>query len=478
VGPPAERFHLRRRAARASLAGMGAGAGRVGHGEGGTAALAGWLLAAMLGLTIARQWWPSLPAALPGLAAWLAAALLWPRLPGGQRLQALLLGGLGLAALGVAVLRGAHPRYADLLAQNLPILAMLAGVSFLRSAGAGLSGDGGAAPRGPGAYLRTLLGLHAFGAVINLSALVIIADRLAGASDRPGAAATGQRRGPAPRTLDPRAALLLSRGFSCAAFYSPFFGGVALALASTPGSSLAAVAAVGGPAAALALAYAALEARLRDPLRLRDFAGYPLRYESLWLPGALAAGVAVSHWLAPERSVLGVITVLAPATTALLLLGRHGPGRGTRALERHVTGQLPGMSGELALFLAAGVLAVGLRALVGVLAPELPFERFDVTAAGLLLAGIVLLAVIGVHPVVPVAVATPLLAPLAPSPNLLAATYTLAWGIGVSVSPFSGTHLTLQGRYGVDALAFPRRNAGFALALSAAAWGLLHLLPA
>ncbi len=421
--------------------------------------VAGWLLGLMLALAVARVAWPMIPAAAAGAAGWCAAALLWTRLARGQRLQALTLAAVGGGGLALAVMRGQPVPLTALAAQNLPILAMLAGVSFLRAAGAGLGAESRTAvPVGAWAYLRTLLGVHLFGAVINLSAVVIIGDRLH-----------------AHRALDGRGARLLSRAFCCASCYSPFFGGVALALASTPGSSLGAIAACGMPVAAAALAYAWVAERVRDPAGLADFEGYPVRIESLWLPAVLAAVVMIAHRVAPTVSVLAVITVLAPVVTAVVLVGRQGFTAAGRALERHVTAQLPGMGSELVLFLCAGVLAVGLGAALRAFGVELPLERFDAEVAAMLLVVIVMLAAIGIHPVVPVAVSTPLLAPLMPDPNLLAATYTLAWGIGVAVSPFSGTHLTIQGRYGVNALAFPRWNAGFALTLLGVAVVLLQV---
>ena len=75
-------------------------------------------------------------------------------------------------------------------------------------------------PRGAGTYLRSMLGVHAFGAVINISAVIIMADRLTRT---------------APLTLPQ--AQLLSRSFTAVAFYSPFIGGVAVGFGHTPGSN-------------------------------------------------------------------------------------------------------------------------------------------------------------------------------------------------------------------------------------------------
>ena len=75
------------------------------------------------------------------------------------------------------------------------------------------------------------------------------------------------------------------------------------------------------------------------------------------------------------------------------------------------------------------------------------------------------LAIAGVHPVISIATAQGVLAPLAPDPNLLGITYLMAWGTGVAISPFSGMHLGMQGRFGIDARGFLRWNASFTLVM-------------
>ena len=62
-----------------------------------------------------------------------------------------------------------------------------------------------------------MLGVHAFGSVINISAIIIMSDRLARV-----------------RPLGFDQAQLFSRAFSSVAFYSPFIGGVALRWPTRP----------------------------------------------------------------------------------------------------------------------------------------------------------------------------------------------------------------------------------------------------
>ena len=187
-----------------------------------------------------------------------------------------------------------------------------------------------------------MLGVHAFGAVINVSAVVIMADRLARV-----------------RPLEPNQAQLLSRSFSAVAFHSPFIGGVALALAYTPGSSPLVLMAYGVPLAlaAFLLLTGYAYSRREDVARFR---GYPVHPEDLRVPVALGATVLAAAALTSGYPVLTLITLLTPLVVAAALLRRGGVRGLWAGLTDYVHTRAPEMGGELALFLGAGVMAAGL----------------------------------------------------------------------------------------------------------------------
>jgi hypothetical protein len=179
--------------------------------------LAGPLLALMILFAVIHGIWPVFPAWPSGLSAWLAGALLWTRTPRRQRIQVGILAVLGLMGLVWGWHNGGSVDAAALIDQNHALLSMLAAVSFLRLVSMPDAGQEEALPRGGHAYLRTLVGIHLFGAAINLSAVVIIGDRLA-------------RQG----SFDKRTGILISRGFSSAALWSTFFAGMAVVLTYSP----------------------------------------------------------------------------------------------------------------------------------------------------------------------------------------------------------------------------------------------------
>lgn len=404
---------------------------------------AAWLILSMMLFALCTGARLPVPAWLAGVCAWSACALLWPSLDRRQRRTARILIGIGLAALAWAGGQTGHWPWQGVLTQNMALLGMLAAVSFLQLIG--LSGDAQALPRGPGALWRTIGGVHVFGAVINLSAVFIMADRMGG--------------GKPPSLVQTTA---LTRGFLAAALWSPFFAATAVAITYAPGATLGELALAGVP---LAIVLNLLAGRdlLRHSAEARTLAGYPMRPSALWVPAGLAVMVIVGHYLWPQWTTLAIVSLCAPLMAAGVVLTRGGGVEGARALARHVHLRLPAMRGELALFLAAAVFATGLDALIAAQGGRFGLSHFGPVQSALVLAGMIGLCVAGVHAVISIAMVSAWLAPIAPDPMLLAAVFTQCWAIGLAVSPMSGIHLALQGRYGLSAGALARVNARYCL---------------
>ncbi|KAB2926777.1 MAG: hypothetical protein F9K25_15550 [Candidatus Contendobacter sp.] len=417
-------------------------------------ALAGVLLALMIAASVA----PGVSLLPAGLLGWTAALLLSHRLGRRQRIQGGCLIGLGVAGIAWGALHDVPLDITRILAGNQGLVSLLAAVSFLRLVTRPEAAQRDAPPpRGRKALWRTLIGVHLFGAVINLSTVVILGDRM-----------TTRGR------LGKRRALALSRGFAAGAFWSPFFSAMAAALTYAPGAQLGIVVLAGWPMAAISLWLTARDLDPGNPGGGAPFIGYPMRFSALWIPGLLVAIVLALHALVPGWSILAIITLSAPLLTVGILLARQRRGAWP-PLRDHVGRGLASTVNELALFLAAGVLAAGLISLTGQLGDWLPFTRFGPPQAGLLLLVMVGLATLGMHPIITIAACGVWLAPLHPNPNLLAITLLMAWGIGVPANPLSGLHLMMQGRYGIDGYAFLRWNASYVLKCLGAGVGLLYL---
>ncbi len=404
--------------------------------------MAGFLISLMIATAIINGLWAPFPSWPSGLFAWCAAALLISRVSAAQLLQigALLL--IGIMALCGALYLGSEPSWLRLLDSNAPLLSMIGAVSFLRLVAMRDTPVPETLPHGPRAFQSTVMAVALLGSFINISAPILIGDRIA------------QKNG-----LSNFAAQSITRIFSGCPAWSPFFGGMAVVLTYISNTHLLFVMLIGLPFAVIGLLLVIVEARIRYRGELENFAGYPITLSSLWLPLMLAACVGAGYVFLPSVPILIVIAMAALSVTAIFLLISHGGAGMISRLWSYMLQGLSGMVGELLLFISAGVLAVGLRALVTATHFELGFSGgFDAVFAGLLLASLIIVSALGAHPVVFIAVVTPLLAPINPDPQLLAVTYLFGWSMGTCSSPLSGTHLVMQGRFGISSVKGAMRN--------------------
>lgn len=400
----------------------------------------GWVILGTLIFYLASIPVPELfPAAV--LAAWLVPVLNWPDLGKSARRQALILALAGAAGLSFGAVKGILLPWRDMLAMNIPLLAMFVAVSFLALATP--DAGGAAPPRGRRAALSTGVGIHLLGAVINISALFIFGDRLSG-----------------KRPLDREQAFLMTRSFTAAAWWSPFFMATGVAFTYAPDLVWIRTLVPGMLMACIAIGLSVLETSVFSRKR---FEGYPLGVESLAMPLFLAVMVLAVHAWRPELKVLAVICMLAPVGTLLFMRARpRGP-----ALLEFVKTRISSVSSAFALFLTAGVFSSGIKAVI------LAFpETFSMQAAALtptmftaLLAGMIAAGIVGVHPVVSISVLSPLLLPMHPDHSQLAFLFLSSWAISTSSSPLSGVGLTLVGRFHIPPRTIIAGNIRYALAM-------------
>lgn len=88
----------------------------------------------------------------------------------------------------------------------------------------------------------------------------------------------------------------------------------------------------------------------------------------------------------------------------------------------------------------------------------IPLQHFDGVVASVILLCMFSFAVLGVHPVISIAVVGHWIMPIAPDQTLLAIMFLMSWVLGVSTSPISGINLALHGHDGVSRGAIFRWN--------------------
>lgn len=408
-------------------------------------------------LVVAAVWLREYPAWITGVIAWTACLLLLPRLPPRQLYMVFVLAGLGMLGIIWGMARGSSGLITMALTQNVPLAGMLIAVSFLRLIAIGRSAAHEPLEQGRAALFKTMIGVHMFGAVINFSAVAIFADRLS-----------------ARTRLTMEQAMALSQAFIVGAAWSPFYGAMAAALTAAPGASLAQLIVWGIPVAAIGIAVTWFTLISEKHGGARSFVGYPLHLEALWIPAVLAAGVLAVHEWQPRWSVLAIIAALAPLVTIVTLLVRDARQAGPM-LSRLIHLGLPAMNGELTLFLAAGILSAGMNGTIDALDLGLPFSQFGALEASLVLIIMNVAAWVGLHPIILVSVLGPWLTPLQPDQTLLAMTFLMSWGIGLTACPMSNTMLAMAGRYGLPFGELLGLNRRYSIRMTAVCIMVLHV---
>lgn len=382
-----------------------------------------------------------LPWASQGAAVLLLSflALETPRVPPAQRAMGVVLAGLGLWSCVAA----GEPLalIADGLIGALPFLVLFGAVLCLQVpalASPSLRAVGAAVVRQPPGrrYLAVAAGAHLLGAMLNLAGLQFVASVLERAGDE---------------RLRERLALAMMRGFSPAACWSPLFVSTAVMLSVLPGLTWGDIAPLGMATAAGLVALAWAGDRLRRPTPPSTTAEQG-RLPILAVVKVAAVFVALIGpvLILVELAGIGIAIALGIVAPLFAVLWRAAAERWRLALPdaaalvaAHVRTRLPDLRSEALLFTAASLLGTGLAALLraqpDVLAP------LAVLPSGIGLAALVPaitgLALLGLHPVVPVIAIGRALPPeaLGTTAPVLAVALMAGWALGTMVSPVSAT---------------------------------------
>ncbi len=397
---------------------------------------AGLLILLMVAMTVLAgfgllQFVPH-PLAIAGIAAWAGAILLFVDTSRVLKIQVSLILLAGICLILFARHSGARVNFDIVIGSSTGLMTMIAAVGFLRLVVVPDNDQADPLPHGHKAFLKTILGLNVSSSVINISAPILIADRIHQL-----------------RPIQRFTAQTFTRVFCGVSSWSPFFGAMAVVLTYVGGASLWWIFVAGFPFMLTGLAGIYIEARLRYREEVDNFVGYPTHLSAMKVPAMLIVTVVAMSQILPEISILVVIATSALLVTSSVLASRYGIAGALLRMRDYVARGLPRIVNELCLFLAAGVLAAGISALILHGAIDNPFDRFDAVTAAEILAVMLLCAFVGIHPIVMISSFAPMILTLNPNPHLLAATFLFAWHLGTCSNPLSGTNLVFQGRYGI-----------------------------
>jgi len=385
---------------------------------------------------------------LPAFLAWMIVLLMWTELGKSNRSQATILLVLGISALLFAAYNGIFLGFAEILTVNVPMLAMFVAVSFLTLTNPGSEEQD--LPQGNLAIATTAIGTNLLGAVINLSVLFVFGDRMT----KNGALSRSQTT-------------ILARCFCAAAWWSPFFIATGVALTYAPDMQWHQTLKPGALMCCLAICYSIIEVSIR---KRNEFRGYPLRAESLLVPMLLAAVVITAHHFFPAMRILILICLVAPIGAFIFMIGRPR----VATLHDFIRNRVSTVSSQFVLFLAAGVFSTGLKSITYVYPTIFNFAGLSFTPVlfAMISGGLILAGIIGIHPVVSIAIMSPLLLPLNPDHSQLGFLFLTSWAISTGSSPLSGVGLALTSRYHVSPRSILLNNWHYAVVMWALSCGV------
>lgn len=378
---------------------------------------------------------------VPTILAWLVPILMWRTLGRGGIQQALSILSVGFILIAFSTSQGVFLGWKQIFSINLPLLAMFVAVAFLSLTNRQLEDPD--LPKGNSAVTTTAVGTHLLGAVINLSVLFVFADRL-------------QKNG----VLSRDQMTILARSFCAAAWWSPFFIATGVALTYAPGMHWRETLIPGAIMSVIAIGYTVVEVCY---FRKTEFSGYPLKLESLTLPVLLAAVVICVHHFWDNVSVLLLICVVAPLGALIFMKGRPR----VSTVRGFINNKIASVNSQFALFLAAGVFSSGIKSITHVYPALFNFEGLSFTPLlfGVLLAAMIFAGILGIHPIVSIAIVSPLLMPLNPDPSQLGFLFLTCWAVSTACSPLSGVGLALVSRYKASARGIIVSNYHYAIVM-------------
>ena len=390
-----------------------------------------------------------------GILAWISFLILFSGLRNKKILLILLV--LSFLAFCFSYFNKFNIDWIKVFTVNQYLLTLLIGVGFLRLIASPKKEKNSLLPKGKKSFIKTYLGVHLFGSVINLSSLILVADKM-------------YKKAPLTNTQ----VVLLTRAFASDAYWSPFFVAFAAAITYAPKLNTSMILLNGIVLALFSFFLTYYEVVKNKEFNIEEFSGYPLSFESLYLPFVLSLLVLVTNHFHPEIKVIVLISSYSILMTLIILPVKKGLKEAISKFNTHIIDELPRMKTELSLFLVAGMFGISISSILMGLNLDLPFKVFDWQIASILLFIFIVLAFVGIHPIITIAIIGDFLGGV--NHTLLAITFLMAWSTTVSTSPFSGLNLTIVARYNFEAKEIFRLNVFYAFKMYLICTLFLYLL--
>lgn len=380
---------------------------------------------------------------ISGLCAWISFVIFFITLQKKKLLLVLL--SLSFIFFAISLFNSFKINFYNIFTVNQYLITLLIGVGFLRLIATpnNINLDE-VPPKGIKSFVKTYFSVHLFASVINLSALILIADKMY-----------------KKNFLTNTQLILLTRSFANDAYWSPFFIAFAAAVVYMPKLNTSIILLNGIVLSLIGFLITYFEVKNDRNNLINMFEGYPISFGSLYLPFSLAFLVLLTNYFFPHIKVIILISLFSFFLALILLPIEKSIKKAISEIKNHILLELPKMKAEISLFLVAGMFGVIMSSILLGLNLQLPFEKFDWIIASILLAIFIFLGFIGIHPLITIAIIGDLLNQV--DHTLLAVTFLMAWATTVSTSPFSGSNLTIVSRYDFNAKDIFKLNMFYAL---------------
>ncbi|MCJ8325983.1 MAG: tellurium resistance protein TerC [Campylobacterales bacterium] len=323
-------------------------------------------------------------------------------------------------------------KYDKLFSINQYLISLLIGITFLKLVSKPKLENIKNPPRGEKSFIKTYISLHFFSSIINISASLLLADKLF-----------------KHKKASKSQIILLTRAFSSAAYWSPFFVAFAIVLTYLPNISIKIVMFSGLILALCSSLITYFEMKIN--YNLDEFEGYDINLRTSYIPILLAFFILLSTYLNENLKILVLIPLYAFILTCLILFIKNGIKHSLFILKNFILEDLSLMKLEISLFILAGIFSVLVTSIISSINFSYDFtylNYFTWDKAALILLVFIILAFIGIHPIITISIIAPILENI--NHTLFAMVFLMAWSITVCASPFSGANLTLYSRYNIN----------------------------
>ena len=276
---------------------------------------------------------------LSGIFAWFAFILLFESLKNKKFLWALFI--LSFLSFLICLINDYKIDFIKVFTVNQYLLTLLIGVGFLRLIATPKKIKVKELPKGEKSFLKTYFGVHLFGSVINLSSLILVADKMYKKA-----------------SLSSLQVLLLTRAFASDAYWSPFFVAFAAAITYAPNLNTFVILLNGLFLSLIGFLITYVEVKKDKDFDISEFRGYPISFDTLYLPFMLAFLVLLTHSFFPDIKVIVLISIFSISLTFLVLPMKKGFFKAKIKFKNHILEELLKMKTELYLFLVEGMFGI------------------------------------------------------------------------------------------------------------------------